>query len=197
MTTTPTPRVPGPTPSPTSSPTSSPGSSGARTWGQAVRFALVGGGGVVVNLVVAIVLNRLNGGAANAQQVLFPLPGTPFNVRFTALVWVVAFLVAVLFNYQLNRTWTFGEGARGHWFSGFWRFLVVGSVAAVVGLALKIALTHPDSPIFLSLGWFDDSVGLRSREYWAHLIAVAVTMPVNFLVNRVWTFGESPRLRSR
>ena len=157
---------------------------------QLVQFAVVGGGGVVVNMLVAIVLNKLNGGTINAQNVLFAIPGTDFNVRFTALVWVVSFLVAVLFNYQLNRTWTFRTLTRSPWFSGFWRFLLVGSVAAVVGLALKILMTHTASPIYLPEPWFHEEVGLQSREYWAQLIAIVVTMPVNFLVNRAWTFRQ-------
>ncbi|WP_199224508.1 GtrA family protein [Serinibacter arcticus] len=168
---------------------------------QALRFAVVGGGGVVVNMLVAIILNRLNGGTRNSQAILFGLPGTDFNVRFTALVWVASFLVAVVFNFQLNRTWTFGGAARSRWWSEFWRFLLVGSVAAVVGLAMKIALTHPDSPIYLPEPWFNEEVGLSSREYWAQLVAIVCTMPVNFLVNRFWTFGngdgEGRRLRRR
>ena len=148
-------------------------------------------------MLVAIGLNKLNGGTRNSQNILFALPGTDFNVRFTALVWVVGFAVAVVFNFQLNRTWTFARLTRGLWWSGFWRFLVVGSVAAVVGLALKIALTHPDSPLYLPEPTFHEEVGLRSREYWAQLIAIACTMPVNFLVNRFWTFGDPAAREAR
>ncbi|ROR95769.1 putative flippase GtrA [Salana multivorans] len=160
---------------------------------QAVMFGLVGGAGVVVNMAVAIGLNALNGGPANAQQILFPIPGTDFNVRFTSLVWIVAFLVANLFNFQLNRSWTFREigpdaPLAGAWWSEFWRFLLVGSVAAFVGLFIKIALTNPSSPIYLPSPWFHEDMGLHSREYWAQLITIVVTMPINFLVNKFWTF---------
>ncbi|OJX98460.1 MAG: sugar translocase [Micrococcales bacterium 73-15] len=156
-------------------------------------FGLVGGAGVVVNMAVAIGLNALNGGPANAQQILFPIPGTDFNVRFTSLVWIVAFLVANLFNFQLNRSWTFREigpdaPLAGAWWSEFWRFLLVGSVAAFVGLFIKIALTNPSSPIYLPSPWFHEDMGLHSREYWAQLITIVVTMPINFLVNKFWTF---------
>lgn len=157
---------------------------------QFLRFAVVGGAGVVVNMTVAILLNRANGGTVNAREILFAIPGTEFNVRFTALVWIVAFLVAAVFNYQLNRVWTFRRRARPPWWSGLWRFVVVGSVAAAIGLVLKLALTHPDAPIYLAHHWFTESVGLRSREYWAQLIAIVVTLPINFLVNRYWTFAR-------
>lgn len=81
---------------------------------QFIKSGLVGGAGVVVNMLVAIVMNKLNGGTINAQNVLFAIPGTPFNFRFTTLVWIVAFMVANLFNFQLNRHWTFkGKRAPG------------------------------------------------------------------------------------
>ncbi|GMA30602.1 GtrA family protein [Litorihabitans aurantiacus] len=164
------------------------GSRGARPLVQLIRFAVVGGIGVVVNMAVAIAMNRLNGGTRNAQEVLLAIPGTDLAVRFTAAVWIVGFAVSVVVNYQLNRSWTFRGVSPESWWSGLWRFVCVGAAAAVVGLALKIALTNPTSPVHLSQAWFTEDVGLRSREYWAQLIAIALTVPLNFLVNRAWTF---------
>lgn len=158
---------------------------------QLVKFGLVGAAGIVVNMAVAILLNTLNGGPENAQQILFPIPGTTFNVRFTVFVWVAAFLVANLFNFQLNRSWTFRDTGPGGWWSEFWRFLLVGSVAAVLGIVVKIALTNPRLPLYLPDSLFYDEVGLRSREYWAQFLTILVTMPVNFLVNKYWTFRRA------
>lgn len=155
---------------------------------QFVKFGFVGGSGVLVNMAVAIVLNKLNGGSVNAQNVLFSIPGTPFNIRFTALVWIVAFLVANLWNFQLNRSWTFRSSKVAGWWSEFWPFLAVGSVAAAVGLAIKILLTNPASPLYLPEPFFHEEAGFHSREYWAQLIAILVTMPINFVVNKLWTF---------
>lgn len=161
---------------------------------QFVKFGIVGGSGVIVNMVVAIIMNKLNGGSANAQEIIWSIPGSPFNVRFTALVWIGGFLVANLWNFQLNRWWTFRSSGRARWWSEFWPFLAVGAVAAVVGLVIKISLTNPSSPIHLSGAWFHEEAGLNSREYWAQLIAIIVTMPVNFLVNKFWTFRSVRRL---
>lgn len=155
---------------------------------QLVKFGIVGGSGVLVNMVVAIIMNRLNGGSANAQNIIWSIPGTDFNVRFTAIVWIVAFLVANVYNFQLNRWWTFGSHRHAPWFREFWPFLAVGSVAAAVGLVIKIAMTNPTSPLYLPEPWFHEEVGLRSREYWGQLIAIIVTMPINFVVNKLWTF---------
>lgn len=155
---------------------------------QFVMFGLVGGAGIVVNMIVAIIMNKAHGGTANAQQILFAIPGTEFNFRFTSLVWIVAFLVANLFNFQLNRSWTFRGTAKAPWFHEFWPFLLVGSVAALAGLFIKIAFTNPTSPIYLPEPWFHENAGLQSREYWSQLLTILITMPINFIVNKLWTF---------
>lgn len=159
-----------------------------RTAHQFLRFAVIGASGVVVNMLVAIIMNKLNGGTVNAQAVIWSIPGTDFNVRFTALVWIVAFLVANMYNFQLNRTFTFKSARHARWWTEFWPFLLVGSVAAAVGLIIKLALTNPASALYLPDPPFHENAGFASREYWAQLIAILITMPVNFVVNKFWTF---------
>lgn len=139
-------------------------------------------------MVVAVIMNKLHGGTANAQAVIWSIPGSDFNVRFTALVWIVGFLVANVYNFQLNRTFTFKSSDHAPWWKEFWPFLAVGSVAAAIGLIIKLALTNPTSPLYLPDPPFHENAGLASREYWSQLIAIIVTMPVNFLVNKFWTF---------
>lgn len=156
--------------------------------GQFVKFGFVGGSGVLVNMAVLIVMNRLNGGSVNAQNVLWSIPGTPFNVRFTHLAWFVPFLVANLWNFQLNRWWTFKSSKHAGWWKEFWPFLAVGSVAALVGFVLKVLMTNPTSPFYLPEPYFHEEAGLQSREYWSQLIAILLTLPINFLVNKFWTF---------
>jgi len=36
---------------------------------------------------------------------------------------------------------------------------------------------------------FDNSTGFRTRLYWAQLIVIAVTTPVSFVLNKLWTFA--------
>lgn len=155
---------------------------------QFVKFGMVGGAGVAVNMAVAIALNKANGGTGNAQNILFAIPGTPWNVRFSTFVWVAAFLVANLFNFVLNRHWTFRHGAKAPFWSEFWPFLTVGAVAAFAGIFIKVALTNPTSPAYLPAPWFHEDAGIQSREYWAQLLTILITMPINFLVNKLWTF---------
>lgn len=108
----------------------------ARIGGQFIRFGVVGGSGVIVNMAVAVVINKLNGGSANATEILFSIPATSFNFRFSSLVWILSFLVANTYNYQLNRSWTF-RGTQRAWWKGFWQFLAIGAVAAFIGMILK------------------------------------------------------------
>lgn len=164
---------------------------------QFVKFGLVGGAGVVVNMLVAIVMNKVNGGTVNAQRILFPILGTAYNFRYSSLVWVVAFLAANLFNFQLNRSWTFRGTRKAPWLAEFGPFLAVGSAAALVGLFVKIAFTNPTSPLYLPEPWFHENAGLRSREYWSQLLTIVITMPINFLANKLWTFTHVRRKHAR
>ena len=123
-----------------------------RDWGHTllefIRFGIVGGSGVVVNLVVAYIMTQLNGGVSNDNRILFDLPG-PYAFRWTLLVWIVGFLVANVWNFQLNRVWTFQRDRMRGWWEEFWPFFAIGLVAAAVGAALKVGFTNPTSPIYL------------------------------------------------
>ena len=68
------------------------------------RFALVGGTGVVVNLVVLVLVKRLGPLPDDPILALHP---TAFHVRWYHVYSTAAFLVANLWNFQLNRWWTF------------------------------------------------------------------------------------------
>ncbi|HEY8001816.1 MAG TPA: GtrA family protein [Solirubrobacterales bacterium] len=86
---------------------------------------------------------------------------------------VGAFCVAVINNFWWNRHWTFGAGD-GH--AGFQaaRFFAV----SVLGLGLNLVLLE----LFVT--------GLELAELPAQALAVALTMPVNFVGNKLWTFDS-------
>jgi len=127
-------------------------------WLQLVRFGLVGGIGFVVNLAVYAVCVH---GA-----------GVDYHVAN-----VVAWLVAVLNNFVLNRHWTF-DAADGRAHAQAVRFLLVSLVAEALSLLL--------------LTLFVESAGVAKVP--AQALAVGCSMPVNFLGNKLWSFKrESPR----
>ena len=33
-----------------------------------------------------------------------------------------------------------------------------------------------------------EEAGIHSREYWSQLLTILITMPINFIVNKLWTF---------
>jgi dolichol-phosphate mannosyltransferase len=85
-----------------------------------------------------------------------------------------AFLVAVTNNFVWNRLWTFRAEAPGrHPAHQGMRFLVVSVVGLGVNLAVLEALVS----------------GVELGEFKSQAIAVAVAMPVNFVGNKLWTFG--------
>ena len=123
-------------------------------WLQLVRFAIVGGVGFVINILVYAAL--VHGAAVD------------YHVAS-----VLAWLVAVLNNFVLNRHWTFDAGdGRAH-FQAL-RFFVVSVVA--LG-ANQLLLT-----VFVENAHF--------AKVAAQALAVAGSMPLNFLGNKLWSFRE-------
>ncbi len=82
-----------------------------------------------------------------------------------------SFLVAVANNYTWNRLWTFRD-QRGHVAYQGMRFLVVSTLALGANLLVLYALVH---------------VGLS--EVVAQAIAIVLVTPVNFVGNKLWSFG--------
>jgi putative flippase GtrA len=155
-------------------------------WKLLLRFGLVGGSGVLVNMFVLILLNKFG---ADAHAVAIDLPLTDFNIRWYHVFSTIAFLVANLWNFQLNRWWTFKSSDHASWWKEYLPFLAVGLMALVANLGILTLLLHPNSPVALSTSFFDDSTGFRTRLYWAQLIAIAFVTPLSFLLNKVWTFS--------
>ena len=84
---------------------------------------------------------------------------------------VVAWLVAVCNNFVLNRHWTFdASGERAH--AQAVRFLVVSLIAEAFSLLILTLLV--------------ESAGLSKVP--AQAVAVALSMPLNFLGNKLWSF---------
>lgn len=119
---------------------------------------------------------------------------TQFNIRWYHVFVTIAFLVANTWNYQLNRMWTFRGANYRSWWRGFLPFLITGIGAFLVSQVVCTALMNSTSPLELPTTIFDDSTGFRTKFYWANAIGVVVAMPVNFVLNKLWTFRK-PKLR--
>ncbi len=84
---------------------------------------------------------------------------------------ILSFLVAVTNNYTWNRLWTFRQ-QRGHVAWQGMRFLVVSTLALGANLVVLTAL-----------------VALGLQEVLAQAVAIVLVTPINFLGNKLWSFG--------
>lgn len=172
--------------------------------GQFLTFGLIGGSGVLVNMLVFALANNVAYHVFGSHEYdrFWSIPGTSFAIRNYLVHSVIAFVVANLYNFLLNRHWTFrAEGGRAPFLQEYGPFLLVGSIAQLLGLVILLLLMNPSSPLFLSSDFFvpaidpltqqpEDTVGpfWRKRAYWAQFIQIVCVMPINFVVNKLWTF---------
>ena len=84
---------------------------------------------------------------------------------------ICSFLVAVTNNYSWNRIWTF-RAHRGHVAWQGMRFLVVSTLALGANLLVLYVL-----------------VSLGLNEVLAQAIAIVLVTPINFVGNKLWSFG--------
>ena len=96
------------------------------------------------------------------------LDGANLHYRLAA---TGSFLVAVTNNYTWNRIWTFRHQRGDVAYQGA-RFFVVSALALAANLVLLEVL-----------------VSLTSRPVFAQAIAIVLVTPVNFVGNKLWSFG--------
>ncbi len=164
-------------------------------FGQFLKFGIVGGSGTLVNLVASVIAKKCGWAFFEAMpnDPLVNLFGTQFHLRWFMLYSTIAFLVANTWNYQLNRMWTFRSVTKVSWLRGFFPFLLAGVGAFFVSQVVATLLMNPTSPLHLPSDILDDSTGLRTKVYWASAISIIVAMPINFILNKLWTFRSKPK----
>ncbi|SDB91448.1 Putative flippase GtrA (transmembrane translocase of bactoprenol-linked glucose) [Raineyella antarctica] len=154
-------------------------------------FGVIGGSGVLVNMVVFAGANNVAIHVFNSHEYdsFVGIPGTDFAIRNYIVYNVVAFLFANVYNFVLNRHLTFRHGQRAPFLKEYGPFLLVGAVAQVMGIVILQLLMNRTSPLYLHNSFFVDGEPFwRRRVYWAQFIQILVVMPINFVVNKVWTF---------
>lgn len=156
-------------------------------WLLLLRFGVVGASGVIVNL---LALNLAEAVGPYYDDVWIDLPWTDFNVRWYHLFATFAFFVANLWNFQLNRGWTFRSSRHASWLREYVPFLLVGLIALALNLLILTALLHPGSPVSLPEDVLDGTSPWRNRLTWGNLIAITIVTPVSFVTNKLWTFSS-------
>lgn len=166
---------------------------------QFIQFGLVGASGFVVNQAIFVLSKKLAeaGWDIHVQDAFLNLLGTQYHFRWYHVFSVVAFLLANIWNFCLNRYWTFRHEPKRAWWKQLPQFMAVGVFGLLITLVVSTALVNPESPIALPHDIFDNSTGLRTRAYWGNFIGVILAVPANFLFNKLWTFRSKPRESSR
>lgn len=126
---------------------------------QFVKFAIVGGTGTVINFLVFSLIIWLGGRAMSSR-----------SLELELLANGIAFCVAVVCNFLLNRSWTFRSKSRTA--MRFGRFFLV----SLVGLGLNLliyALLHK----YAGLG-----------PHLTQLLTILFVMPFNFVGSKLWAF---------
>jgi dolichol-phosphate mannosyltransferase len=130
-----------------------------------IKFCLVGGSGVPVNLVFTWVGYRLlfSGLGGEARK---------------AAAYVLGILISILTNFLLNDLWTWRDRhkAEGRFVGRLLRFYLVSSVAALLQFGAAMGL----------------SVFFHLHYLLAQLCGIAVATAVNFVINNAWTFRNRP-----
>jgi len=124
---------------------------GRAAWIQLLKFCIVGVSGYVVNLIVYSVLIR------------------GFGVQYITAS-IVAFLVAWLNNFVLNRQWTFPKGAASPVLQAI-KYMLVSLVGLIVNLGILWAL-----------------VSMGTDTLLAQAIAIFAVTPITFVLTRSWAF---------
>lgn len=154
-----------------------------------VRFGLIGGMGTVVNLSVFVsCMKAVAWLGYSPSKSLVDNVVLDYSLRIEHLFIAVAFVVANVFNFTMNSRFNFTARERVNR-GGLAKFMIIGFVACVVQIVIFAELTRP-GPIQLDPAIFDDSSGIRNIKYWGQAISILLVMPINFIFNRIWTFGH-------
>ncbi len=148
---------------------------------QFVRFCVVGGSGVVVNLAVftltLLIWLAVAGHIHNGSDVVHAVRDLVTRRETVGVAHIASyvanaggFVVSVLTNYYLNRRWTF-RSTKG----------VAGELPKFVAVSV-IAYGGQ-----LAVFWL-----FRTQAHVApipsQLVAIVVVMPINFVANKLWSF---------
>lgn len=128
---------------------------------QFVKFCLVGGSGVFVNLFLF-----------NATLLTWQVVTGHMGLTASYVANGLGFIVSVLSNYYLNRRWTFRSTSSVP--AELSKFVLVSVIAYAINLGI-FTIAHTVFDL---------------RGNFSQLIAIACVMPVNFVANKLWSFRQ-------
>jgi putative flippase GtrA len=154
-----------------------------------IKFGIVGGSGVVVNLVIFEFIYR------------FMFAAVPGETRVT-IANLAGILVSIFTNFVLNDRWTWGDREKGtlrHWFGRMVKYYVAAGVAALVQLVVtwaafrfvfkQLGLEVPVPRWLLQL-WGSLPAAVDVSPTLSLLTGIACGMVINFLASHLWAFQD-------
>ena len=123
---------------------------------QIVKFAIVGAMGTIVNLLVLYSFTEV------------------FKIYYI-ISEIIAFIVAGLHNYILDKIWTFKENIEDKIVFKYFQFLTISTISLIVNLSILFILVE-----FFGI-WY----------IFAEIIAIMGGFLINFSGNKLWTFNKT------
>ena len=121
-----------------------------------VKFAIVGAMGTLVNLLVLYSFTEV------------------FNIYYIISA-IIAFIVAGLHNYILDKIWAFKENIEEKMVSKYFQFLIISSISLIVNLSILFILVE-----FYGI-WY----------IFAEVLAIMGGFLINFSGNKMRTFRKT------
>ena len=132
-----------------------------------IRFCVVGGSGVVVNLIIfSLSMKWLLSNLVDTEDTRFLISNA------------TGFVSSVCTNFLLNDFWTWGDREkRGHrhFMARLSKFYLVSSIAGVVQIGVAFYVKSH----------------LNIFDHGAVIIGIGVATVINYIANNLWTFKES------
>lgn len=138
-----------------------------------IRFSIVSLGGLAINeLIIFIMLKILNQIAE--EDLLFTIG--KIKIEKIIISTFLAIIIVTIYNFVLNKIWTFKEKEEGievNVFTQFIKFSIVGASGTLVNLGVVYLL----------------ATIMNINEYVSTSIAFILSVINNYIFNEIWTFN--------
>ena len=143
-----------------------------------IKFGIVGGSGVFVNLLVVGLVG---------QMALADMANRDAAARIAFFVGIV---VSVFTNFLINDRWTWGDREKkagfGGWLVRCRDFYIAASLAGVLQWAISTGVQQAYALPSPMLGISAEALTMIA----ASLVGIIIAMPINYVLNHIWTFRE-------
>ena len=147
-----------------------------------IKFGIVGGSGVFVNLLIVALVGQI------------ALADMLNRDNAARIAFFLGIVVSIFTNFLINDKWTWGDRDKQNgifaWFARLRDFYVAASLAGVLQWAISTGIQQAyvfPTPIL--------GIGIEALTMiTASLAGIIIAMPINYILNHLWTFREREAL---